>query len=59
MTADDRTEEPAARLWALEEDVDEARRRLVEEHGSGERRFIDDGALDEGLPVDNAIVPPG
>jgi hypothetical protein len=59
MTAHESAADPSAKLQELDDDIDDARDRLAEEHGGGERRFIDDGALDEDQPVDNTIVPPG
>lgn len=59
MTRPERTDEASDELRELDEDIEEVRDRLADEHGGGERRFIDDGALDEGQPVDNTIVPPG
>lgn len=45
------------RLQALEEDIEEVRRKVADPLDQGDRKFIEKGDADEGQPVDDTIVP--
>lgn len=47
------------RLEALQEDIDEVRRRVADPTEQGENMFIQEGEADDDQPVDDTIAPPG
>lgn len=47
------------RLQALQEDIDEVRRRVADPLDDGGSAFIKEGEADKGQPVDDTIAPPG
>ncbi len=67
--ADEAPAEETDRLQALEEDIEEVRRKVADSLDQGGRNFIEEGEADEDQPVDDqpvddqpvddTIVPPG
>ncbi|MGI8686854.1 MAG: hypothetical protein ACR2MO_17485 [Acidimicrobiales bacterium] len=55
----DETADGKDRLQALEEDIEEVRRRVGDPLDQGEDTFIEEGDADEDQPVDDTIAPPG
>jgi thioredoxin reductase len=47
------------KLDDLDQEIDEVRDRVADEQGEKGPRFIQDGAVDQDQPVDDAIAPPG
>lgn len=56
---DDAPPEEKDRLQALQEDIDEVRRRVADPLDDGDRTFIEEGEADKDQPVDDTIAPPG
>ena len=58
--SDDKAPAPGKdRLEALQDDIDEVRRRVGDPLDDGDRSFVEEGEADEDQPVDDTIVPPG
>jgi thioredoxin reductase len=51
--------DPEVQLDELEHEIEDVRHRVDAEEGVSGPHFIDDGAADQGEPVDDAIAPPG
>ncbi|MGI8685519.1 MAG: hypothetical protein ACR2MO_10605 [Acidimicrobiales bacterium] len=56
---DDAPAEEKDRLKALQDDIDDLRKRVADPLDQGDRSFIEEGEADEDEPVDDTIAPPG